>query len=109
MDIDHPDAAPRRCSDRSGDRVRDVVKLGVVKDTLGPGIGELCENIEAHGIHQFQPYLDAANASGERASQSDSIGSIIEIQGNEHAVAGGGNVGSIRLRHRVKTTVVGLV
>jgi len=82
MNVDHPDAEPRRGGNRAGDRVGDVVKLQVEEHPIAAG-GELLDKAGSRAGEQAAADLESADGSPQTIRHRPRLGDRIDVKGDE--------------------------
>ena len=71
MDIHHPDISLHRRRNGSVNRVRDVMKFGIVEDLVDAGILKAADDVKARRIDKLQTNLESAYGSCHFARQGN--------------------------------------
>ena len=71
MDIHHPDITLHRRRNGSVNRVRDVVKFGIVENLVDASILKAADDVKARRIDKLQTNLESADGSCHLARQGN--------------------------------------
>ena len=87
VDVHHPDAELRGRTDRTSDRIWNVVKFQIEKNPV-PGIGELAHQIGSGRTEQFETDLERSNRTIQFAYDPSRVVSIADIEGDDDLFSG---------------------